>query len=125
MTTDPPRPAAASPDSEYSLSIEDAAELYAAAELPRDLRTIQRYCAKGRLECRLVEIPFGEKYFITPLSVSRHIAYIQEVRQAMAGRDKPRQVADELPPQNEETPAQTDHGEPRLAVTERSRLEDG
>src|SRR5207237_6519774 len=84
MDTDQPRLAAANPDSEYSLSIEDAGNLYAGAGLPRDLRTIQRYCAKGRLECRLVEIPYGEKYFVTPNSVSRHIAYIKEVRQAMA-----------------------------------------
>jgi hypothetical protein len=118
MDTDLPRPAAATPDSEYSLSIEDAAELYAGANLPRDLRTIQRYCAKGRLECRLVEIPFGEKYFVTPLSVSRHIAYIKEVRQAMASRGEPRQVVDEIPARNEKDAAPTNHGEPRPAVTE-------
>ena len=124
MNTDQPRPAAANPDSEYSLSIEDAAELYAGAGLPRDLRTIQRYCAKGRLECRLVEIPFGEKYFVTPLSVARHVAYIKEVRQAMASRGEPRQVGDELQPKNEEAAAPTDHGEPRLAATESQPLED-
>lgn len=123
MSTDQPRPAAANPDSEYSLSIEDAAEVYAGAGLPRDLRTIQRYCAKGRLECRLVEIPFGEKYFVTPLSVARHVAYIKEVRQAMASRGEPRQVADELQPDNNDTAAPTDHGEPRLAATETPTLE--
>src|SRR5207244_12960118 len=78
--TDPdqPRLAATTPDSEYSLSIEEVGDLYAQAGLARDLRTIQRYCRKGRLEARLVEFPFGEKYFITPTSVSRHIAFLKE-----------------------------------------------
>ena len=90
---DQPRPVATSPDNEYSLSIEDAAERYERAGLPRTFRTIQRYCAKGHLDCRRVEIPYGEKYLITPASVAKHIAYIEETRQTMAGRDAPRPVA--------------------------------
>jgi hypothetical protein len=57
MDTDQPRLAATSPDNEYSLSIEEAAERYAHAGLPRTLRTIQRYCAKGHLDCRRIEPP--------------------------------------------------------------------
>jgi hypothetical protein len=90
---DQPRPAATSPDNEYFLSIEDAAARYEHAGLPRTLRTIQRYCAKGHLDCRRVEIPYGEKYLITPASVAKHIAYIEEVRQTVAGRDEPRPAA--------------------------------
>ena len=90
---DQPRPVATSPDNEYSLSIEDAAERYERAGLPRTFRTIQRYCAKGHLDCRRVEIPYGEKYLITPASIAKHIAYIEETRQTMAGRDEPRPVA--------------------------------
>ena len=93
MDTDQPRPVATSPDTEYSLSIEDAAERYEHAGLPRTFRTIQRYCAKGHLDCRRVEIPYGEKYLISPASVAKHIAYIEETRQTMAGRDEPRPVA--------------------------------
>src|SRR4051794_8269736 len=59
---DQPRPVATSPDSDYSLSIEDALALYTRAGLPRTPRTIQRYCANGHLDCRRVEIPYGEKY---------------------------------------------------------------
>src|SRR5215218_5328948 len=92
---DQPRPVATSPDSDYSLSIEDALALYARAGLPRTPRTIQRYCANGHLDCRRVEIPYGEKYLITPASVTKHIAYIEETRQTMAGRDEPRQTAAE------------------------------
>src|SRR3954452_17896951 len=87
---DQPRPVATSPDSDYSLSIEDALALYARAGLPRTPRTIQRCCANGHLDCRRVEIPYGEKYLITPASVNKHIAYIEETRQTLAGRGKSR-----------------------------------
>ena len=87
---DQPRLVATSPDSEYSLSIEDAAAMYERAGLPRTLRTIQRYCAKNHLDSHRIETAYGEKYLITPASVLKHIAYIEEVRQATAGRDEPR-----------------------------------
>src|SRR6266550_3261061 len=90
---DQPRPVATSPDNDYSLSIEEAAARYERAGLSRTFRTIQRYCAKGHLDSRRVEIPYGEKYLITPASVAKHIAYIEETRQTMAGRDEPRPVA--------------------------------
>jgi len=117
--TDPdqPRPATTTPDSEYSLSIEEVGDLYAQAGLARDLRTIQRYCRKGRLEARLVEFPFGEKYFITPTSVSRHIAFLKELRQAAADRGEPRLVvasdAEEIPQSTEDRPAATSTDQPR------------
>src|SRR4051795_8618547 len=109
------RPVATSSDSEYSLSIEDALSLYARAGLPRTLRTIQRYCANGHLDCRRVEIPYGEKYLITPASVAKHIAYIEETRQTLAGRDEPRPVAAAAVPQVA-TPEQL-----RQATTERDQ----
>ena len=34
---------------------------------------LQRYCAKGHLDARLVETSFGEKYLISPASVDKHI----------------------------------------------------
>src|SRR6266436_48825 len=92
MSDDQPRQAAASPDTEYSLTIDDAAVLYERAGIPRTLRTIQRYCAKGHLDSHRIETAYGEKFLITPASVLKHIAYVEEVRQATAGRDEPRQV---------------------------------
>ena len=118
-TTDPdqPRLAPTTPESEYSLSIEEVGDLYAQAGLARDLRTIQRYCRKGRLEARLVEFPFGEKYFITPTSVSRHIAFLKELRQAAADRGEPRLVvasdAEEIPQSTDDRPATTSTDQPR------------
>jgi hypothetical protein len=122
MDTDQPRLAATSPDNEYSLSIEETAQRYEHAGLPRTLRTIQRYCAKGHLDCRRVEIPYGEKYLITPASVATHIAYIEEVRQTMPSRDEPRPVATARDAETGELPearqASTGRDEPRQTVAE-------
>src|SRR4029077_4697070 len=122
MSDDQPRQAAASPDTEYSLSIEDAAALYERAGLPRTLRTIQRYCAKGHLDSHRVETAYGEKYLITPASVLKHIAYIEEVRQTTAGRDASRPVAthnDQQTRHPEDTGgAATGRDEPRQTAAE-------
>ena len=93
MPDDLSRLVATTPDSEYSLSIEEAAERYDHAGHPRTSRSIQRYCAKGHLDCRRLETQFGEKYLITPESVARHIAYIEEVQPHAARRDMSRYVA--------------------------------
>jgi hypothetical protein len=87
MSTDTPRPVATSPDSDFTLTIDDALERYGRAGLPRTPRSIQRYCAKGHLECRLIETPIGEKYMIAPASVDKHIAYIEEVSANATGPD--------------------------------------
>src|SRR4051794_40902305 len=92
MDHDLSRPVATTDDSEFTLSIEEALERYARAGLPRTPRSVQRYCAKGHLDCRLIETSFGEKYLITPASVDKHIAYIAEVTPA-TGRDTSRPVA--------------------------------
>jgi hypothetical protein len=93
MTTDMSRPVATSPDSEFTLTIDEALERYARAGLPRTPRSVQRYCAKGHLDCRRIETQFGEKYLISPASVDKHIAYIEEVRPVATRRDVPRHVA--------------------------------
>jgi hypothetical protein len=121
MDLDSSRLAATTTDSEFSLSIDEALERYARAGLPRTPRSVQRYCAKGHLQCRLTETPFGEKYLITPESVDRHIAYIEEVRPDAASRDETRQVATETAKQDESetvTPhADTSGEKPRPAAT--------
>jgi hypothetical protein len=95
MTDDLSRLVATSDDTEYSLSVEDAAERYAFAGHPRTIRAIQRYCAKGDIDCRRMETQFGVKYMISPDSVAKHIAYIEEVRPVATGRGQSRQVATE------------------------------
>ena len=85
---DLPRQSATSPD-QYSLNIEEAATRYEHAGHPRTLRSVQRYCAKGHLDCLRQETTFGDKYLITPESVARHIAQIVELASA-THRDVPR-----------------------------------
>jgi hypothetical protein len=90
------RQVATSPDTDFTLSIDEALERYARAGLPRTPRSIQRYCAKGHLDCRRMETPFGEKYLISPASVDKHIAYIEEVRPVPTSRDMSRLVATDV-----------------------------
>jgi len=98
-TTDQSRLAATSSDSDFTLTIEDALALYAAAGIPRTPRSIQRYCAKQHLSSRRIETEFGEKYMITRASVEKHIAYIKEVTPTTS-RDVPRPVATTVAAEN-------------------------
>src|ERR1700676_5318554 len=91
MTPAPPRPDAPLDDNEYTLTIDEVAERYAHAGHPRTIRRLQKYCARGDLECRKVETASGEKYLITPESIDRHIAYIKET----SGRAQARPGASE------------------------------
>lgn len=93
-----PRPAAPLEESAYALSIDEAADRYAAAGFPRPTRRLQKYCARGDLDCRKVETSSGEKYLITAESIERHIAYIKKTR-AAAGRAPTRLDASERAPE--------------------------
>src|ERR1700730_13356809 len=84
-----PRPAASTDDHSFFLSVEEAADRYAAAGHPRTSRAIQKYCGRGDLESQKVETTYGERYLITPASIDRHIAMIMERSQA-SGREQPR-----------------------------------
>jgi hypothetical protein len=100
MTTiGPSQLVATSSDSDFTLTIEDALALYAAAGIPRTPRSIQRYCAKQHLSSRRIETEFGEKYLITHASVEKHIAYIKEVTPATS-RELPRPVATTVAAEN-------------------------
>ena len=123
MDNDTQRPVATGRDSEFTLAIDEALQRYAEAGLPRTPRSVQRYCAKGHLQCRLIDTNFGEKYLITPESVDKHIAYINEVTPT-TGRDRSRPVeasADsktpEILPRQGATEATTPIGLSRLVAT--------
>jgi hypothetical protein len=88
MSTDQPRPAANADEHGYLLSVEEAADRYAAAGHPRTIRAIQKYCRRGDLESQKVETTYGERYLITPASIDRHIAMIIERSQA-SSREQP------------------------------------
>lgn len=115
------RQGATTPDSEYTLTVDEALARYEHAGHPRTPRSIQRFCAKGHLDCRRIETPFGEKYLISPASVAKHIAYIEEVRPTATGRDVSRQVgAGEINKLSDNMPRQglaTDHDVSRQDAT--------
>jgi hypothetical protein len=116
-----------SPEEQYSLSIEQAAELYAQAGHPRTIRAVQKYCALSKLDCHKVETPTGEKYLVAPYSVTRHIAYIDEVRTVATGRDQTRTDAAVRPLEIKDstTPAPTmpEHEQPRTDASVRNHDE--
>lgn len=92
------RHTATDPDYEFSLSIDEVADRYAAAGHPRTARSIQRYCANNNLDCRKVPTHTGEIYRVAPYSVARHIAQTDEIIAATGdttSRATSRQVADE------------------------------
>src|SRR5450631_836044 len=90
--TEQPRPAATTDEHTFLLSVEEAADRYAAAGHPRTIRAIQKYCGRGDLESQKVETTFGHRYLITPESIDRHIAQIIE-RSQTNGREQPRLAA--------------------------------
>jgi hypothetical protein len=89
-----------SPDHQYSLSIEQTAELYSQAGHSRTIRAIQKYCALSKLDCHKVDTDTGERYLVAPYSVTRHIAYINEVRTDATSRDQTRTDANVRPLEN-------------------------
>ena len=120
-----PRPDMAVDESKYVLSIDDAIARYKAAGIPRIRRTVQRYCSNGTLDAHRFAIPYGEKYFITPESLDRHIQYVLEARSATVDHGQPRpEEATVAPEKNSDVELQpsgdpqettvVDHGQPRL-----------
>src|SRR5579863_1803113 len=102
------RPAAPTDEHTFLLSVEEAADRYAAAGHPRTIRAIQKYCGRGDLECQKVETTYGERYLITPASIDRHIAMIIERSQANI-RVEPRPDAVVRSPEPKETPSGEQH----------------
>jgi hypothetical protein len=128
MTDEQPRTDASSRyrslDHQYSLSIEQTAELYAQAGHSRTIRAIQKYCALSKLDCHKVDTDTGERYLVAPYSVTRHIAYINEVRTVATSRDQTRMDASVRSLENKvEHPsddAANEHEQPRTGGAVRS-----
>jgi hypothetical protein len=124
-----------SPNHQYSLSVEQTAELYAQAGHSRTIRAIQKYCALSKLDCHKVDTDTGEKYLVAPYSVERHIAYINEVRTVATSREQSRTDANVRPLENKDElsheRAANGHEQPRTDAAVRglderyvTRLED-
>jgi hypothetical protein len=97
---------------EYPLTLEDVSRLFDEAGLPRNVRTLQRYCAAGRLDCIKEETATGLAYFVDPVSVERAIKQLaqlhgltDEVRHSATSEEMPHTVAlGGEPPPTPDTP---------------------
>ena len=90
---------------EYPLTLEEVSRLFDEAGLPRNVRTLQRYCAAGRLECIKEETATGLAYFVDPVSVERAIKQLaqlhgltDEARHSAASEEMPHPVAQATEP---------------------------
>ena len=96
----------------YPLSLADVSRLFDEAGLPRNVRTLQRYCAAGRLDCIKEETATGLTYFVDPVSVERAIKQLaqlhgltDEVRHSATSEEMPHTVAhDAEPPPTPDAP---------------------
>jgi hypothetical protein len=121
MEDEQSRPFANGDEQTYTLTVEEVARRYEAAGHPRTLRAVQKYCARGDLDCVKEETEFGQRYRITSESVARHLAQIEEVRQAN-GRDQSRTDASvrslELPLEQPKNNEATVREQPRPDATD-------
>jgi hypothetical protein len=90
---------------EYPLTLEEVSRLFDEAGLPRNVRTLQRYCAAGRLDCIKEETATGLAYFVDPVSVERAIKQLaqlhgltDEVRHSATSGEMPHTVAHDAEP---------------------------
>jgi hypothetical protein len=110
MDTDTSRPVATD-DDKHTLTIEKVADLYSDAGHARTIRTLQRYCVGGHLDCLKAPTKLGDMYLVTPESVSRHIAELNEISATTLvatnrGEPRPTATTDAEP---------LKHDEPRIA----------
>lgn len=89
----------------YSLTLDDTARLFAEAGLPRNIRSLQRYCVAGRLDCIKEETVTGLTFFVDPDSVGRAITQLaqlhgitDEVRHSAVETDMSHRVAPAIEP---------------------------
>ena len=66
--------------SQHTLSIEEVVRHYENAGFPRTVRTLQRYCSSGHLDCIKAATTLGDKFYVTPESVARHIEQVQQMQ---------------------------------------------
>jgi len=72
----------------YTMTVEEAHQAFQAAGLPVSLRTIQRYCHKGRIQCIAVDPDTGERtdkksfvFRIDPASFDAQFSRMRERRE--------------------------------------------
>ena len=78
--------------SDYTLSVEEASDLFANAGVPRSVRSVQRFCQKGHLDCIPVDTEMGQKYLVSREGVDRRIRELQQIERVMRATGAARRV---------------------------------
>jgi hypothetical protein len=102
-----PRPDANADERAYTLTVDEVLLRYEAAGHARTSRAIQKYCARGDLDCLKEETTYGRRYRVTPASVVRHLEQIEQTSQT-AEREQPRPDANGRVLENETSTEQKD-----------------
>lgn len=82
-----------------AISIEETSARFSSAGVPRSVRTIQRYCQVGYLNCISVQGEIGSRYLVSAESAENRIRELQQVQTILSasasapGRDTARQDA--------------------------------
>src|SRR5947209_114862 len=109
-----PRLTATTPDmSQYTMTVEEALVRFEAAGIPRNKRTIERYCEHSRIDAVKVAAAFGLTWFLNAESVEGTINRLLKFEE----EKKLRQGT--TTPDNEARQPTTDHGLSRLTATDR------
>jgi len=74
------------------LTLDVVSRKFIAAGLPRSMRTLQRYCANGTLQCLKEATETGDTYFVIEQSIETAITSLKQLHEA---KDKPRHGATE------------------------------
>jgi hypothetical protein len=89
----------------FTLTLDETAARFEAAGLPRNIRSLQRYCAAGRLDCIKEETVTGLAYLVDPASVEKAITQLaqlhgitDEVRQSASSPEVSHNVAPTIEP---------------------------
>lgn len=88
-----------STQADHSLSVDQASQRFADAGVPRSVRTVQRYCQVGYLNCISIQGEIGARYLVSEASLRDRITELQQVQTILGasanapGRDTARQNA--------------------------------
>jgi hypothetical protein len=73
----------------YTLTVEEVAELFAEAGVPRNPRSIRRFCQNDELDCMTIETPTSARYLVRKTSVEKLIKQKQQALQFSESRTAP------------------------------------
>jgi len=114
---------------QYPLTLDEVSRLFDEAGLPRNVRTLQRYCAADRLDCIKEETTTGLAYFVDPVSVERAIKQLaqlhgltDEVRQGSTSEEMPHHVVQTVEPKelpDAPRPSAADRDNETVAISQR------